>query len=279
MNGDLIRFLRKNKVKLEQIYRCVDSRIYSVSDINTIVDKFGVYKKHIDDRVSVADIVGYNSSKSYDIFSSFGNFFDCNGDDYRMRSIGMLDYDSDEIINKLSYSFKVEPVMIDEIAFHKYVVNVNGYHRFTVLKAHYLIECSKVKGDFDAINKLKDKYEIPVLLNKLDVVKTYSRYLLWLTGMLVSFDLEFNNNFQRTGRVIVQMSDGMLKVMDDVELIHFVYRYFKYLSCYDIEKSIPKGCSDDIYFRWYMNKFFGDLNISLMNYGYKGRKKVMALSF
>jgi len=58
----------------------------------------------------------------------------------------MLDYSSEEIIEKLSSSFNDEPICVQEIDKGKYAISTNGMHRYSVLRAHYLLELQRVKA-------------------------------------------------------------------------------------------------------------------------------------
>lgn len=69
-----------------------------------------------------------------------GNFFGDKNDGYHTRSLGMLDYTSEEIVPKLQNSFEVEPMILDEVDDGKYCISTNGMHRYTILRIHYLLD-------------------------------------------------------------------------------------------------------------------------------------------
>src|SRR5574344_1063660 len=106
--------------------------IFNDFEINPIVASYGIFVGKSEKRmVSVADILGYNMRSETNIFKSIPNFFETDGDGYHSRSIGLLNYSSDEIMGQLKSSFEKEPISLQEIKNNKYIISNNGLHRFT----------------------------------------------------------------------------------------------------------------------------------------------------
>ncbi len=221
LNKDTIKFLSRNGVDINELLTSVDCNIYNPGDINGLVAKNGFYSESVRANISIADIVGYeNYGEKEDIFSSFRKYFDSNGDGYHVRSIGMLEYSSDEVMEKLRYSFEEEPMCVQEIDNGKYVISTNGMHRYTVLRSHYLIELQKANGDSEEIERLKEKYTIPVQMRKVDFLKTYSKFLIGCDNRKYSIYSELDENYNYTGNVEIYLGDEK-RVLNDSELIEF----------------------------------------------------------
>lgn len=166
MNKSNEVFLKRNGINPEEVSKKVDCVIYSQDRLNPIVSEYGFLIPKGIGQVSVVDIVGYysdsrrNSGRS--IFETMDDFFDSEGDGYHSRSIGMLEYDNDNILNSLNYSFNFEPITVCETGENgKYTIYTNGLHRFTVLKTLCLKELADADGDEQKIEEIKRKYTIP----------------------------------------------------------------------------------------------------------------------
>lgn len=170
------KFLERNNIKLEDL----EQSIYEAKDINQILDRYRVSTRITLEQICVRDILGYDYSwrgESNNLLNSFYSYFDTAGDTYHSRANGMLEYDSSEIVDKLGYSFRVEPIEVDEIEHGMYIISNNGIHRFNILKVSYLGELGKC--DTDEEKKVIDsKFTIPVKVQKADVFKSYCNYLL-----------------------------------------------------------------------------------------------------
>jgi len=235
-NQDTINFLSRNGVNINKLLSDVDCNVYRSEDINGLVSKNGLYKENVPANVSIADVVGYDSYEgTEDIFSSFSKFFDSNGDGYHCRSIGLLDYSSEEIMGKLGSSFEEEPMCVEEIDNGKYAISTNGMHRYTVLRAHYLMELQKVKGNLEDVQNLREKYTIPVKLNEVDYLKTYAKFLIMCSNSNYSVHLELDENYDYTGNVEICFGDEK-QVLNDDELIEFARQSL--LSLSDNQKEI-----------------------------------------
>ena len=243
INSDIQKFFERNNIDVRQVSSNVDCQVYSEHQINEITERFAVRQKKQEADVSIADILGYRDGRA-NIFLTMSDFFDSEGDGYHRRSIGMLDYTSDEIMCELADSFEREPITIDDTGEGKYVISSNGLHRFTVLRAHYLNELEKCNGDAKKELKLVEKYFIPVRVNELDHIKTYSKFLLTrFNPNIKSIKSEWDENYQYTGKMVIGYSDGKQIVVGDQELVALVretmlqqqnlrdlQKYFKYDS-------------------------------------------------
>lgn len=220
-------FLKKNGTTYEELEDKVDTRLYSLKDADYIVYSYLISLDREQKQVSVADIIGYdyefaNTINANDIFKSFPNFFQKNGDSYHTRANGMLEYTSGNIIPKLLRSFKEEPIKICGATKGKYIIDVNGLHRYTVLRSLYLIELSRLGDDKKAIEQLHNKYMIPVKAAEIDYIKTYSHYVLVTLGIVKYIGKEFDSNYNATGNAKVVFYDRQTKIMSNQELIQLV---------------------------------------------------------
>ena len=171
-----------NKRFVERInidFSKIDRKIYREEEINEIVEKYEVQSEMVDTYVSLENVYGTcnNCVKNYHFPEILDEYFDANGDGYHSRSVGMLDYDGKTAIENLSKSFKSEPIILIEVDVNKHLVLINGMHRFLVLRLLYLNEKSKCQTQED-LDKLKLKYTIPVKTKKVDLLKTYCKFLI-----------------------------------------------------------------------------------------------------
>ena len=191
--------------------------------------------------VSIADVWGYdyehlNADRDYktnkfveNLFVYMSNFFSESGDGYQQRSLSMLEYSTDEVVDKLKSSYEKEPLKLEEADKGKFVVGSNGMHRFNVLKAHYLKELSMLdENDQIGKERLRKKYTIPAYVDEVDYVKTYSACIIGLLNNIqeTKFEVspEFDEKWQHTGNVVVKSLGDIefKKVMNDEQLLKFV---------------------------------------------------------
>lgn len=227
LSDDTLDFLKRNGTSYEELREKVDTRLYSLKDIDYIVNSYLIRLDREPKQVSIADIVGYdyefaNTINTNDIFESFPNFFQTNGDSYHTRANAMLEYTGDNIVQGLLRSFKVEPIKIGATPKGKYIIDVNGLHRYTVLRSLYLIELSRLGEDKEAITELNSKYTIPVEASEIDYIKTYSHYVLVTLGIVRYISKEYDNNYNATGNARVEFSNKQRKIMSNSELIKLV---------------------------------------------------------
>jgi len=99
------KFLKENEFDLkEEQCRLLESR-----DINQILSDYMVTSNDVSKNVCMKNIVGYDYSRrneSNDLFTSFSNYFDNNGDSYHSRANGMLNYSVNEIVPMLENWWK-----------------------------------------------------------------------------------------------------------------------------------------------------------------------------
>ena len=159
ISSDVATFYKKNNINIDMFGDNKEALIYTCGDINPIIEKYGIKKPEKKDLISIADIIGYNycSSQSNNLFLSMSYFFDSSKGGYQNRSVGLLDYAEDEIIDKLRTSFEYEPITLVEVEPNKYIIYTNGIHRYTILRAFYLIEKEKVKEDPIKLEKIRKK--------------------------------------------------------------------------------------------------------------------------
>ena len=220
MNEDAVRFMEKNGFDPTILDGDLDDSfiLRKPQHLNDVLAKStAFYDSEESVEISVADIYGYDTCKGENIFESFEKYFESNGDTYHTRSIGLLDYSSDEIIKKIDRSFYSEPIKVAEVEKNKYVITVNGRHRFTVLRAHYLMEL--YKSIIPDEKELKEKYKIPVKCERLNTLKTYSVYILRQCGLKEGIRVDWDENYRPTGLLEFVKSDGTKEKIDDTHLL------------------------------------------------------------
>lgn len=168
-------------IKRENIdFSKIDRTIYDTKDINEIIKKYRVYGDSVNELVSLEQILGIEVEE-FDKKSNFPEildlYFDEYGDSYRSRSISMLEFNEDNVIDGLSSSFKYEPLRLTESDLDKYTISINGIHRFIIMRILYLTAKSKCQNE-EELNELIKKYTIPVIVSKIDYLKTYCKYLI-----------------------------------------------------------------------------------------------------
>jgi len=217
MNECNQRFLERNGISIEDISSKIDCHLYNSAEVNPIVSNYAFYTNEEDEMISIADIVGYNTewrSISKNIFLSMDSFFDNNGDGYHSRSIGMLEYDKDDIIENLKQSFIEESVTLAETGEGTYTILSNGLHRYTLLRILYLSEAASANGDKEKLAELRKKYTIPVKVTGVDLDKTYCKYLLQKVSArddeykVMDVCTEYDSNYKQTGNAVVKYANG-----------------------------------------------------------------------
>lgn len=221
MNEIFKTFIEKNNININEIYS--DLRIYNEKEINKIIYENRLDCQREDAFISIADIIGYDytwRNQTNNLAANFSGFFSM-GSSYQQRSISMLEYTSDEVIEGLSRSFKTEPIQILELDGGKKVVTDNGLHRYTVLRLHYINELSKIKGNKEKEEELRKKYTIPVRLTKVDLFKTYCQFLIKEASQdRVYVCNNYDSNFDRTG--LVEVTEGNKRaILNDEELLEY----------------------------------------------------------
>lgn len=194
MNKCNEEFMKRNEIDFSGI----DTTIYDIEDINEIVGKYEIQGQRISEEVSIENILGLYNEKGlpHSFPEILDSFFDENGDGYHSRSVGMLQYDENNVIDRLNSSFRLEPMVLIECDMCKFMIFTNGMHRFIVMRMLYLSAKSKCQNEIE-LNKLIEKYTIPVEVVKVDFVKTYCKYLIDLFQP-VSCMGEYYANIEKT---------------------------------------------------------------------------------
>lgn len=218
------KFARRHHISINEIYEL--AIIYSKKELNRLIEDYGIEGKTEDKRVSIADIIGYDynfGGRSNNLVDNFESFFCQNGTTYQTRSIGMLEFSSDEVMERLSKSFSEEKICTLEVELNKMIINSNGLHRYHILRLHYLKEFVKVKGDKEKEEALRQKYKIPVRSTKIDLIKTYCRFLIdRASGFSDNIRIRnnYDQNYNLTGKSEVR-ENGRTIVLSDSELIGY----------------------------------------------------------
>lgn len=226
MNDDIERFFSKNGINPIELVQISTARIQAPDEVNYIVAQYCFRKPNEIRNISIADIVGYDymwrKINPY-IAYSLDSFFNSKGDGYHSRSVGLLDYTSDNVMDKINFEY--ERIVVDEMGDNKYVISTNGLHRYTVLRILYLNECLHARGNNEKLAKLREKYTIPVSSNGVDLFKTYSKYILMRFPCGVKdIEKEYDRDkWGYTGRLVIEQNDKeQIVIKSDQELLEFV---------------------------------------------------------
>ena len=255
MNKTIQEFLEKNNIDYPALQQEGLLKVKSASDVNYIIARNRIFKNsYKKTRISIADILGYEYKfqglTGQDFIYNMSNFFDIEGSGYQARSISMLNYPTDEVVDKLKPSFSREPMKIIEAdKGGKYVIGDNGLHRYHVLKAHFLKEMFALSlDDKEGYNALKEKYTFVVSLCELDFTKTYSSYILkkianFKGESIPYFSAELDQDYNYTGKLKITTSEPENElVLNDEQLIKFVQdRFNEYIN----DKSISSHKKQD----------------------------------
>lgn len=252
-NKNIQKFIKDNNINIKYFEKNEASIIYSKYDINQVIARHGVYGNLIQSMISVADILGKNMYDTRNILLELNELFDETAGNYQTRCLQMLNYSEDDVIKKLEESFYKDTIRLSEIQKDKYIVRDNGMHRAMIIKTHYINELSKCRKISD-IERLKEKYTIPVLIEKIDIIKTYSSYLLYLINKNNSIELELDNQYQKTNRVILYDGNETKYILNDKELIKYVKESIPKILDESIKSKITKVYATDKYFKEYVDK-------------------------
>ena len=249
-NKEVELFLYTNKVDVKSLYKNSDAMIFNNGRINPIVARWGMYKDKIKKKICVGDIIGKKLGISQNILDEMNDIFNTKGEYYK-RSLSMLEYGPEEIIQNLEDSFKIQPITVSQIKNDKYCINDNGMHRYVILKVHYLNELNKC--DKDGIKDIQRKYTIPVLLEKIDVIKTYSKCILQNINRFIEIQDELDEKFQKTGNVLYIDEDrGEELICDDKMLLEKVKENIKGK---EINKNLSKMMNHDEEFKNFLSTY------------------------
>ena len=256
-NEDAKTFFRRNGI-FEEDFSKIDMNLRRLVDSSledSVLESIAIYDDAKKKDIFIGDILGYNYPSSSDIFLSMGDFFDTEGDQYHIRSIGMLELDKEELLKRLAYSFVVEPIQIKEIHDNRYFIDSNGLHRFTVIKLHYIME--KYRGMDDTL--LREKYTFPVMARKLDRVKTYLAYLVSILDDGIKVKKYIDEEYRYTGQILV-IENGEKKIFSDEAFVLYVRDL---IAIYGVDVSnlfrLDNHVEKNDSFRNFLETYFPDL--------------------
>lgn len=262
-------FFRNNGINIEETYQAVDSRIYSREEINPIVTNYNFQGREEERIISVADIVGYDTEYRNipkNIFQSMDYFFNENGSGYETRSLDMLEYNSDNVMEGLQKSFEAEPISLIETGEGSYTVANNGLHRFTILKILYLSEVAKAKGEPEELARLAEKYKIPANVTTVDLEKTYCKYLLLRAFQkdeyqdIADISSVLDDDYEYTGETRIEYFSGEQLTLDNAELIELTRQRVKESeNIKDLQSQLQQVYNQHKSFRIFMDANFSDL--------------------
>ena len=233
-------FLIKNEIYEEEIRNRVNTKIMSIHDYNPIFGKFGMYNNFEIRNVSIGNIIGYNyewRDTPNELFASLDSFFDEEGSTYQNRSISMLFKSVKDMLSCSSFiNESIDLVNLGEKEDVLFVSN-NGLHRFTVLKILYLKE---LVNNFSKEYELKAKYTIPARVDTIDMIKTYSNYIIYMV-LGKNLKNEKIGYYKNTGRTVLEV-DGKKNIFTNEDLLEFleelVKNNFDYLSQFVTDQDV-----------------------------------------
>lgn len=270
MNECNEEFLRKNGIVIEDICSRIDCSIRNNEDINPVIAGYGFQTDSEKQMVSIADIVGYDTDfrgiNKTNIFLSLDNFFKEGGDGYHTRSLGMLDFNKDNIVEQLKQSFESEPMSLIETGEGSYTILNNGLHRYTLLRILYLSEVAHANGDREKIAEIGKKYTIPAEVTGIDLEKTYCKYLLKRVTdedneMKVNdIETEYDGSYRRTGNGVIIYENGEKEVLTNEQMLELtkerVYEDLNFSKNYTQLQSIYDRYTS---FRKFIDEEFADI--------------------
>ena len=254
-NDTINNFLENKNINLHHyINNDTKGICYNKKEVNNIVSKYGMYNNKTWKKISVADIVGKDKGKTRNLLDELNELFDMTAESYKRRSVSMLEYSSKEIVSKLKQSFAKEPIELKEIKQGKYIVGNNGMHRVTLLRVHYIEELTGIQ-DRDKIRDIKEKYTIDVVVEELDKVKTYSRYLISLFDRNVTIEDEIDKKYLKTQNIIMYDEDGNNRILNHGQLIAYVKERINTILENGHKDELMRVYRTDEYFKEYVDMF------------------------
>lgn len=213
MNATVLEFLQKHQIPSPDSAKGINFSIKSADQVNHVVNNNKLsLAEDARTKVSVANIVGYDyrymDLVSYNFLENLSHFYDAHGTGYQTRSISMLEYSTEEIMDKLTPSFSKEPIRVIEAEKGIYTIGENGLHRYHVLRAHYMKELARLNpNDTEAIAKLNEKYTIDAIVTQPDYACTYFAYFIKRIALAIGlenidFSVEYDQDFNKTGNIV-----------------------------------------------------------------------------
>lgn len=246
MNKTVSRFIASQNIDLAKISKLEEKKIFSSEDINSITHMFYFMKSsYRPTRICITDIKGYNykyiNLGNTNVIENMPYFFDEEKLSYPSRSVSLLDIPTEKIIKELERSFKDDPICLAEADRGAYTISTNGMHRYHVIKAHYLKELSALtRDDLEGLQKLKNKYTFEVLLSEVDLLKSYSSYLLHLIACFQHKNIDISAVYPDSGGVSpdINVCEGEeMQIMNDQQLIGLLQNNLKNFL---LDKNISK---------------------------------------
>ena len=262
VDDNINRFFSENNINIDSISKLSESYVYNMNDINPIITKYAIYNDPVYSKMSVADIIGaVSESDDYDknnIVNNLDLYFSRNDQrivSYNNRSNGMLNYSKHNIVSGLYNSLRKEPIVVVKLDDGRALISTNGMHRYHLLRICYLDELSKTTNEQER-QELNNKYTIPVKVETVDLIKTYSNYLLRLTGANFMLYMERNDKYEQTGNSILALGDGQ-HVLNDQQLLGVVKAN---LDRININSPMFQKCYEKIpSFNKYINLYFPEM--------------------
>lgn len=254
-NSNIQKFIEKNEINTDYFMRNKKANFFSKYDINPIVARYGIYKNETKLKISVENIIGKSREDTDNILCELNLLFDENAGMYQKRSISMLEYSKDNIVENLQDSFYNEPIRLMEIKKEKYIIKDDGMHRSCLLKAHFLNEVEKSSNNEIEIYKMREKYTIPVLAEKIDTIKTYSAYLIHLFDKNIKVENELDKNYKKTEKVLLYNEKDESKLLDDTQLIEYVIKNIKKIPKKEFKQIKCELYQNDEYFKEFFDNY------------------------
>lgn len=252
-NKNIQKFIMNNDIDIDYFENNMEAMLFNKFDITPIIARWGVYENEKMLEVSIADVIGKSIHTSKNILLELNELFDETADTYQKRSISMLEYNKDTVMDGLKESFYKDYITLTEIRDGKYVIKDNGMHRCSLIRTYYLNELKNCKQTID-IEKLKNKFTIVVFAEKLDIIKTYSSYLLYLANENIIIEQELDENYKKTNNVILNDEKGVKTILDDRKLLEYLRDNIYNISQRDLEDKVLKLYKEDINFEKFTNE-------------------------
>ena len=146
---------------------------------------------------------------------------------------------------------KKKKIHLEEASKGKYCVGKNGRHRCAIIKSLYLDEMSKAKSDEER-KSIDEKYTIHADVDDIDVIKTYSNYILNTINSDIRVRPEFDENYNKTGKSFIVNGKNKGKAYTDEELVNIVREYSKNIPTYEFD-IMQNEYKKDEYFKEYVD--------------------------
>ena len=162
----------------------------------------------------------------------------------------------------LEDSFESEPIVVHHIHENNNMIHTNGLHRYTVLRTHFLNESYGLDKESEEYQALRQKYTFPAKIISVDLVKTYSNFLLSINPNLKFYvRMEYDENWKMTGNVEITINGMDKQILNDEQLITLTRETI--LSSLDSHtmKSIEKAIENNEEFAKYIETYIPELMV------------------